>query len=343
MKRCVLVGAGKKCSSRLIESLKAVYSSVIIADNTVKNLYGYEVLKISELKDEMADVFFVTSPKFEDELLTQLLSLGIDKSKVFMPEQIGILMKPADDFKFNSDMKLYEQMFDSAAPDLKNFRLNSDNLYPVLDDYRQAAGSVDSHYFYMDILTANLIINSRPKMHFDVGSRVEGFISHLLAAGVETTLIDIRPLSINDICTREGIMLHFLQGNAVELSNIENDSIASLSSLHAVEHFGLGRYGDPIDPMASFKAMAEFQRVLAKNGTLYFGLPVGKEEKLCFNAHRIFSIETVLRVFSKLKLKAFYLIHNGNTYEYTENQVLGKDYESILGEYDCGVFVLGKI
>jgi len=55
-------------------------------------------------------------------------------------------------------------------------------------------------------------------------------------------VVDIRPL--NDIV--DG--LSFIRENATLLPRFENDSIESLSCLHAAEHFGLGRYGDSIDP-----------------------------------------------------------------------------------------------
>ncbi len=98
-------------------------------------------------------------------------------------------------------------------------------------------------------------------MHLDVGSRLDGFIAHLLAF-MEVEVIDIRPLNINVPGLR------FTLGDATVLER-KSDSVESLSSLHAVEHFGLGRYGDSIDPEACFKAMRSFARVLKPGGVLY--------------------------------------------------------------------------
>src|SRR5436853_180080 len=47
-------------------------------------------------------------------------------------------------------------------------------------------------------------------------------------------------------------------------------SVESLSCMHVVEHIGLGRYGDPLDPNGDLKAIAELRRVLAPAGTLLF-------------------------------------------------------------------------
>ncbi len=71
-------------------------------------------------------------------------------------------------------------------------------------------------------------------------------------------------------------------------------------------HIGLGRYGDPLDPEGTIKAINELKRVLvlAVGGNLYFSLPVGSP-RLCFNAHRIHSPGQILEYFSDLKLVEF--------------------------------------
>lgn len=52
------------------------------------------------------------------------------------------------------------------------------------------------------------------------------------------------------------------------------DAILSFSS---VEHDGLGRYGDPINPFGDVAAMGEFAMLLKPRGLLFLGLPVGTE------------------------------------------------------------------
>ena len=73
-----------------------------------------------------------------------------------------------------------------------------------------------------------------------------------------------------------------------DLANLpfEINSVQSLSCMHTVEHVGLGRYGDPIDPDGDLKAIKEIKRVLAVNGNLLFVVPIGKP-KIVYNAHRI--------------------------------------------------------
>ena len=77
--------------------------------------------------------------------------------------------------------------------------------------------------------------------------------------------------------------------------------------MHVIEHVGLGRYGDPIDPDGDLKAIAEIKRVLAVGGDMLFVVPIGKP-KVIFNAHRIYSYDQIIMYFKGLKLITFALI-----------------------------------
>ena len=87
----------------------------------------------------------------------------------------------------------------------------------------------------------------------------------------------------------------------------DDRSVQSISCMHTVEHIGLGRYGDPLDPLGDRKAAAELARVLAPGGSLLFVVPVGAPQ-IMFNAHRIYSYEQVLELFPSLTLREFALI-----------------------------------
>ena len=122
-------------------------------------------------------------------------------------------------------------------------RVKDRNLYPVLSDYRQSAGIPDWHYFHQDLWAARKIFDRRPVNHIDIGSRIDGFVSHLLVF-MPVSIVDIRPLygATTGLST--------IRGDATELRQFESNSVDSLSSLHAAEHFGLGRYSDSVDPNA---------------------------------------------------------------------------------------------
>lgn len=178
-----------------------------------------------------------------------------------------------------------------------SFAMASSELVPVLVDYDGPAGEAHGHYFHQDLWAARLIEARRPDHHVDIGSRIDGFVAHVLTF-MPVTAIDIRPL------TSKVRGLTFQQGDATNLHGIADTSIASLSSLHAVEHIGLGRYRDTIDPDGWRKAIHEMTRILRTDGRLYFSVPIGRE-RVRFNADRIFRPATILDAFTALRLVSF--------------------------------------
>ncbi len=177
------------------------------------------------------------------------------------------------------------------------FRLSWRYLCPIVSDYRGAAGVASGHYFHQDLWAARKIFARRPARHVDVGSRIDGFVAHLLVF-MPVEVVDIRPLA----ASVEGLV--FRQDDAARLEAFADASVESLSSLHAAEHFGLGRYSDRVDPGAHRRFMSGLERVLAPGGRFYFSVPIGAE-RVEFNAHRVFGVETILGQFAALELVSF--------------------------------------
>jgi SAM-dependent methyltransferase len=131
---------------------------------------------------------------------------------------------------------------------------------------------------------------------------VDGFITHLLAFSMPTVMIDVRPLATYDTEN-----LTFVCADATDLIGIKNSSIESLSALCSVEHFGLGRYGDTVDPIAYLKAFRSMERVLCEGGDLYISLPVDNHNHIVFNSDRVFMPQYVVDQFKSLDLVEFSL------------------------------------
>lgn len=77
------------------------------------------------------------------------------------------------------------------------------------------------------------------------------------------------------------------------------DAIFSYSS---IEHSGLGRYGDPLNPNGDIETLIEIRNHLTKDGLLYLGIPVGKDA-IAWNAHRIYGplrLELISKMFDEL-------------------------------------------
>lgn len=209
------------------------------------------------------------------------------------------------------------------------FRATFKNACMFPYDLGENAGSL-GYYFWQDLWCSRKIYQRKPPEHYDIGSRVDGFIAHVLSF-MPVTLIDIRPLPYKI----EG--LNFIQADATNLEGIADRSIISLSSLCAPEHFGLGRYGDPVDPEACFMALRSMQRVLAPGGHLYIAVPVGDVSGVAFNAHRIFAPEIVAETLNELRLEDFSVINGTN---YTEHISFDEFHSMGLG-IDYGANVEG--
>ena len=120
------------------------------------------------------------------------------------------------------------------------------------------------------------------------------------------------------------------------------NSTDSISSLHAIEHFGLGRYGDPIDYWGYLKALKNITMMVKQGGTFYFSVPIGPQ-RIEFNAHRVFSLSYLLSLFeSEYSLKSFsYVNDDGDFFEdiALTNERIATNCDC---SYGCGIFILIK-
>lgn len=169
--------------------------------------------------------------------------------------------------------------------------------YPCLNDNTGTTG-FDRHYVFHLAWAARVLRDTQPEAHVDISSSL--YFCSIVSAFLPVKFYDYRPaaLGLSNLTSESSDLLDL---------KFENDSIQSLSCMHVVEHVGLGRYGDQIDPDGDLKAMRELTRVLAPGGSLLFVVPIG-QPKIQFNAHRIYSYEQIVTAFSGLELKEFALI-----------------------------------
>jgi len=160
------------------------------------------------------------------------------------------------------------------------------DLYPVLRERFETNGDLKSHYFHEDLVVAQRIFENKPQKHVDVGSRVDGFVAHV-ASFREIEVFDIRPqtASVRNI--------RFVTADFMKIPQSLHNYTDSLSSLNVVEHFGLGRYGDPIDIEGDKKGLENMRKVLKPGGKFYLSVPIGPQ-RIEFNAHRVFSLKYLL-------------------------------------------------
>ncbi len=200
------------------------------------------------------------------------------------------------------------------------------DFHPCLSD-KVSITNIDSHYFYQAIWAFKNILASGSKYHVDVGS--DARYVGLLTTITDVTFIDIRPLEL--ILDR----YTYKKGSILALP-FDDDSIVSLSCLHVIEHIGLGRYGDPIDPDGSRKACQELRRVVAQGGNLYLSLPIGRP-RVCFNAHRVHTTEQILTYFPGFRLMDFSIVDDQGNFHKGDSSLGWNDIE-----YGCGMFHFRK-
>ena len=209
--------------------------------------------------------------------------------------------------------------------------------YPCLNDRFSESGSANGHYFYQDLLVAQRIYLTNPKIHVDIGSRVDGFVAHV-ASFRPIEVMDIRPLSSNISNVK------FIQSDLTGCIKHELiDYCDSLSCLHALEHFGLGRYGEQVNYDGYLLGLDNLYSILKKKGKLYLSVPIGPQ-RIEFTAHRVFSIGYLLSLFmGKYQIDLFSFVDDSG--ELHKNVELND--ENINSNfncyYGCGVFEMTKL
>jgi hypothetical protein len=173
------------------------------------------------------------------------------------------------------------------------FLLNWGDRYPCLWD-KTSITFFDNHYIYHTAWAARTLAKIKPALHIDISSSL--YFCSIVSAFIPVKFYDYRPanLCLNNLSVGSADLLCL---------PFENASINSLSCMHVIEHIGLGRYGDPLDPDGDLKAICELVRVLSPGGNLLFVVPVGGVSKVMFNAHRIYSYEQVVKKFHDLELE----------------------------------------
>jgi SAM-dependent methyltransferase len=207
------------------------------------------------------------------------------------------------------------------------FPIDLRDFHPQIKD-KTVTTNFDRHYVYHTAWAVRKVAAINPAYHVDISSLLH--FSGMLSAFVPVRFYDYRPADIN---------LSNLTSEHADLLKLPfaDNSIVSLSCMHTVEHVGLGRYGDPIDPDGDLKAIKELIRVLQPGGNLLFVVPVGRPH-IEYNAHRVYSYAQVIEYFSDLELREYYLIP-----EASGAPIINATAEQTAKEnYACGCFWLVK-
>ncbi len=240
-------------------------------------------------------------------------------------------------FNFFKQFPTYLKGYYTLKRQIKaNDDFNFGRFSPILNEMNTESGTMKGNYFHQDILVARRIYEEKPTRHIDIGSRIDGFVAHV-SIFREIEIFDIRPQksSVKNI--------KFYQADLTKLPENMVGCCDSISSLHAIEHFGLGRYGDSIDIDGHLKALNTVHTMLKDNGKFYFSVPIGKQ-RIEFNEQRVFSLSYLLPILQNMyTLKSFsYVDDNGDLFEdveLTQDAIMSN---CNCNYYGCGIFELIK-
>ena len=212
----------------------------------------------------------------------------------------------------------------------KRFAVNEEDFWKCLNDNTANTG-FDTQYEYHQAWAARCLKQINPKKHIDISSKIT--FNVVTSAFIPIEFYDFRPAKIYNLTN--------LECKKADLTNLqfEDNSIESISCMHTIEHIGLGRYGDKIDPNGDLKAISELKRVVKKGGSILFVVPVGKP-RIQYNAHRIYSYEMIMSYFKEFDLVNYSLIPDNAIDVGIINNATKE--ETNCQKYACGCFWFKK-
>jgi SAM-dependent methyltransferase len=224
--------------------------------------------------------------------------------------------------KFSSEYRRFQRL---ARDTPSRFVLHWSDRLRCSND-RTETTNFDRHYVYHTAWAARVLAATRPCEHVDISSSV--YFCGMVSAFIPVTFYDYRPAALQ---------LEGLDSRPADLMALPFDdaSVASLSCMHVIEHIGLGRYGDALDPEGDLRAMAELSRVLAPGGNLLLVAPVGRP-RIQFNAHRIYAYRQIVERFAGLDLVDFSLVPDDGS----DDGLIRAATEEVADaqHYGCGCF-----
>jgi SAM-dependent methyltransferase len=196
--------------------------------------------------------------------------------------------------RFLRDYRRFRVLSQAAG---NRFPVSWSDRHPCLRDRTRETG-FDRHYVFHPAWAARVLAETAPPVHVDISSTP--YFCALVSAFIPIRFYEYRPadLALDNLTagTADLLSLPFADG-----------SVPSLSCMHVLEHIGLGRYGDPLDPEGDRKAIGELKRVLAPGGSLLLVVPVGRP-RVVFNAHRVYAFAQIRDAFAELHLEEFALV-----------------------------------
>lgn len=235
-------------------------------------------------------------------------------------------LKQSEAQKFRRDYETFKRLANNSQ---SRFEVRWEDRFPIVGEDGPGHG-FDRHYIYHTGWAARKVKEIAPKCHVDISSSL--YFASIVSAFVPLRFYDYRSarLELNNLICGQADLLSL---------PFETGSIESISCMHVVEHIGLGRYGESLNPDGDLLAMRELSRVLIRGGSLLFVVPIG-QPILSFNSHRVYSYNQVIDSFPGVELTEFSLVPDDKKQPIVINadpSLVSKQY------YACGCFHFQKV
>lgn len=200
--------------------------------------------------------------------------------------------------------------------------------FAVIEEFRDESQMHPVHYRDFECeFASEQVRRCAPGTILDVGS-YRAWLAGLMAH-YHVTTVDVRERYsdlANETCVTQDVRDLALAPASVDM----------VTTLHTIEHFGLGRYGDEFDPEGDRKAIASLLRVIRPGGHFLFSVPVTAGQPcIAFNSHRIYSMDMVREWVPRLRLVDEIFIKRKPARRCTRAELAAG-----LGEFDvyCGCY-----
>ena len=201
--------------------------------------------------------------------------------------------------------------------------------FVVIEEFRDDSQAHPMHHRnYECDFASEQIAQNKPEKILDVGSYRDWLAG--VMAYYSVTTVDVRNRKSN-------LSNEIIINQDVRNLEMADNSIDMVTTLHTIEHFGLGRYGDEFDPEGDRKAVSNFLRVIKPGGRFLFSVPVTAGQAcIAFNSHRIYTMEMVRDWVRDLSLGDEIYIKRKPAKLCTEVELA-----TSLGEFDiyCGCYI----
>lgn len=149
----------------------------------------------------------------------------------------------------------------------------------------------------------------------DVGCVSGLYPAMLLVQGYRVTIFDVRRIDV-DV---PGLSFEQVDLGSGGIREELGEKFHLVTCISTVEHVGLGRYGDKLDPDGDFKLVQGIREILKPGGLLICSVPVGPG-CVVYNLHRVYSPYRLKNLFPGFKLLA-----KQTSYQKREELVIGDD------------------